>query len=93
MTAFCSVFGNKVKVISGDAEGTRVARGPEADERAFDVLEVKLQLRFCRVQQPSVLQDGMNGTRVNGVKDAIESERVEKIVGNALLVAGQLDVF
>ena len=50
VATFCSVLRNKVKMISGDAEGTRVARGPEADERAFDVLEVKLRLRFCRVQ-------------------------------------------
>ena len=76
-----TILGDEVKMISRNAEGAGEAGRPQADERPFDMLEVKFALGFrglCLYKARTFLR-WTDRSGANGREVAIKAHRIEDV--------------
>ena len=87
-----AILGDEMKMISRNAERAGEAGRPQANERPFDVLEVKFALRFGGLYEARTFLRWTDRSGANGREVAIKTNRVEDVrrIAQAIALSRQL---
>src|SRR5258708_19318666 len=90
MATLRAVLGDEVEVISRDAKGARIARRPDAHERALDRVEMEFRLSLGRGEKPRAFAGSLHCARMHALKSAIHAQGIEEIFGFTVRIPGTL---
>src|SRR4051794_13926772 len=93
MSALLSVLGEKMKVISRNAEGCSEAGCPEANQRSLQLLKAKLLLCRRGHLKCRSFQNRFHNSGLHGVKRAARSKRIEDVGRFAEMITGHNQSF
>src|SRR5260370_31620542 len=87
-----AVTRKEMKVVAGDTERTRKSRGPDANSRAVYFGESEFGLCLRRFREAHPPRRRIDRSCQNASKVSIQSDRVEDISRDAMLVAELLEI-
>src|ERR1700677_2775592 len=87
VSAMLAIIGQKVEMITGNAEGAGEDGRPKSDQRPGDVLEDELRLCLRSVDQARAGAGRVDGTGSHAIEVPIKPNRVEDVPGLSVLSA------